>query len=143
MALGSLPSLNYLDLSENQFSGQIPPELGQLKLVVLNLSSNQLSGMVPIEFQNGAYERRCCFLHPVHGTGDPIAVGISPEKLFAVRSRYRRRESRSISAGIGTTKEFCNKRRYSSLKQLRISGNSPGIDGIVDACNFRPITGRG
>ena len=54
-ALGSLPSLTYLHLSENQFLGQIPSELGHLKLNILNLSSNQLSGLVPFEFQNEAY----------------------------------------------------------------------------------------
>ncbi|RVW79222.1 Receptor protein kinase CLAVATA1 [Vitis vinifera] len=42
--------------SENQFSGQIPPELGHLTLNILDLSFNQLSGMVPIEFQYGGYE---------------------------------------------------------------------------------------
>ena len=105
-------------------------QIGRLWQIV-----NQISRYDP-NFRS-IWFRSCCFLRPVHGTGDPIAAGISPEKLFAVRSRYRRCESRSISAGIGTTKEFCNKRRYSSLKQLRISGNSPGMSLLERSSTMR------
>ncbi len=44
------PTSGYLDLSSNQLSGTIPPELGQLTgLNVLDLSGNQLRGTIPPE----------------------------------------------------------------------------------------------
>ena len=46
--LGSLSTLESLDLSKNQLSGEIPSELGDLdNLTSLNLEENQLSGKVP------------------------------------------------------------------------------------------------
>ncbi|KAI5442046.1 hypothetical protein KIW84_011202, partial [Lathyrus oleraceus] len=50
-----IPSLSVLDLSENQFSGDIPSILP--RLTVFNLSSNHLRGRVPSEFENSAYDR--------------------------------------------------------------------------------------
>ncbi|KAF3647211.1 putative leucine-rich repeat receptor-like protein kinase-like [Capsicum annuum] len=45
----SLPFLEYVDLSMNQLSGTIPPELGKMKsLEILTLGSNNLSGPIPI-----------------------------------------------------------------------------------------------
>lgn len=42
-----------LSLSQNQLSGQIPPQLGQLvELKYLNLHSNQLWGKIPREPRN-------------------------------------------------------------------------------------------
>jgi len=46
--IGHLKVLNVLDLSSNSFSGQIPPEINNLtSLQVLQLSNNQLTGEVP------------------------------------------------------------------------------------------------
>ena len=48
--LGQLANLEALALSNNQLSGRIPTELGQLaNLEVLVLSNNQLSGRIPTE----------------------------------------------------------------------------------------------
>ena len=48
--LGTLTQLTRLDLSGNQLSGEVPPELGTLtQLTRLDLSGNQLSGEVPPE----------------------------------------------------------------------------------------------
>ncbi|XP_026432351.1 MDIS1-interacting receptor like kinase 2-like [Papaver somniferum] len=50
--IGNLNSIQYkLDLSQNELAGEIPSDLGKLnKLVELNLSRNKLSGSVPNSF---------------------------------------------------------------------------------------------
>ena len=51
--LGNLNSLTYLRLDNNNLSGSIPPELGNLNnLTYLNLYNNNLSGNIPIELGN-------------------------------------------------------------------------------------------
>ncbi|KAH7514661.1 hypothetical protein FEM48_Zijuj11G0113500 [Ziziphus jujuba var. spinosa] len=48
-----LTAFTSIDFSSNEFQGQIPKELGQLKsLLVLNLSNNVLSGQIPSSFGN-------------------------------------------------------------------------------------------
>ncbi len=48
--LGQLAHLTFLDLGDNQLTGGIPPELGQLtRLTYLNLFGNQLTGGIPPE----------------------------------------------------------------------------------------------
>ena len=42
-----------LDLSDNQLTGSIPPEIGDLtNLISLDLGENQLTGIIPDEFCN-------------------------------------------------------------------------------------------
>merc|ERR1711991_677741 len=51
--IGNLIQLTYLGLYNNQLSGQIPKEIGNLiQLTYLGLSNNQLSGQIPKEIGN-------------------------------------------------------------------------------------------
>ena len=46
--IGNLINLRHLDLGKNQFSGPIPPEIGNLtNLNFLSLKDNQLTGEIP------------------------------------------------------------------------------------------------
>ncbi len=48
--IGNLTNLSNLNLSNNSLTGSIPPELGNLtNLNYLNLSDNQLTGLIPNE----------------------------------------------------------------------------------------------
>jgi hypothetical protein len=49
--IGNLTRLEYLDLGDNDFSGEIPEELGSLEyLVYLRLTGNKLTGPIPDSF---------------------------------------------------------------------------------------------
>jgi Leucine-rich repeat (LRR) protein len=51
--IGNLTNLTYLNLSNNQLSGSIPSEIGNLtNLTTLGLGSNQLTGSIPPEMWN-------------------------------------------------------------------------------------------
>ena len=51
--LGNLANLTVLSLVQNQLSGEIPPELGNLGILQeLDLVQNQLSGEIPPELGN-------------------------------------------------------------------------------------------
>jgi hypothetical protein len=72
--LGSLGFMVTLNLSANQLSGSIPPELGELAgLVGLNLSANQLSGGIPPEL------RHLGFLLYLNLGANQLSGGIPPE----------------------------------------------------------------
>ena len=51
--IGNLTNLTTLDLHSNQLTGEIPPEIGNLtNLTTLNLTDNQLTGIIPNEICN-------------------------------------------------------------------------------------------
>lgn len=47
--IGKMHNLSLLHLGFNHFVGELPPQIGQLPLVVLNISDNEFSGQVPEE----------------------------------------------------------------------------------------------
>ncbi|XP_052179502.1 probable LRR receptor-like serine/threonine-protein kinase At1g74360 isoform X3 [Diospyros lotus] len=48
-AIGKLQRFSMLHLGINRFSGDLPPEIGLVPLVVLNISHNKFSGKIPAE----------------------------------------------------------------------------------------------
>ncbi|KAD2805978.1 hypothetical protein R6Q59_029035 [Mikania micrantha] len=50
--LGSMDDFSMLHLGGNMFSGTLPVEIGEMSLVVLNVSQNRLSGRVPMLLGN-------------------------------------------------------------------------------------------
>ena len=74
--LGQLVNLEWLDLDENQLSGAIPPELGKLaNLVSLDLRENQLTGAIPPELGNLANLERLDLLENQLGGEIPPELG--------------------------------------------------------------------
>jgi hypothetical protein len=57
--LGELSALEELDLSQNQFTGDIPPQLANVRrLRVLNLSGNRLTGSLPRNFATAVVQQQ-------------------------------------------------------------------------------------
>ncbi|CAI0462063.1 unnamed protein product [Linum tenue] len=54
-SLGSLPSLNALNISDNQLSGRIQGTMSSLKRNLLDLSNNKLTGGIPLSLSVDAY----------------------------------------------------------------------------------------
>ena len=56
-SLGNLSNLEWLDLSSNMLTGEIPRKLADITyLEVLNLSENHLVGMIPLGNQFNTFE---------------------------------------------------------------------------------------
>ena len=74
--LGNLANLQRLDLSGNDLSGEIPAELGNLaNLEILNLSVNGLSGEIPVKLGNLANLQRL-YLYINQLSGEiPVKLG--------------------------------------------------------------------
>ncbi|KAL7236210.1 hypothetical protein ACSBR1_019466 [Camellia fascicularis] len=98
-SIGSLRSLNFLNLSHNETSREIPVSLSSLKLSILDLSNNRLMGRIPdslsIEAFVGGFARNramCC-------DGCLICVTC----IFHVKYKYK------------AENQDCPIKRYSSL----------------------------
>ncbi|XWS59373.1 hypothetical protein CRYUN_Cryun08bG0116000 [Craigia yunnanensis] len=50
--IGKMQHFSVLHLGCNKFNGKLPTEIGQLPLVVLNVSWNKFSGQIPMEIEN-------------------------------------------------------------------------------------------
>ena len=81
--LGNLPNLEDLDLSDNQLNGEIPGELGNLpNLEDLDLSDNQLSGEILAELGKISI----LILHGNQLSGEiPIETGNAPNLSLSGR----------------------------------------------------------
>ncbi|CAF1910928.1 unnamed protein product, partial [Brassica napus] len=83
---GNLLELCGLDLSQNEFSGEIPVELGGLlELHALNLSHNYLSGVIPRSFSGlKAVESLDLSFNRLHGEIPPQLSALSSLGVFKV-----------------------------------------------------------
>ncbi|WVZ61663.1 hypothetical protein U9M48_011501 [Paspalum notatum var. saurae] len=108
-----------LDLSYNQLSGQIPPEIGGLiNLGTLNISNNHLSGQIPSTLG------QCVHLESLNMEGN-LLEGRIPESFMALRGVIELDLSRNNLSGA--IPEFFES--LSSLNLLNLSFNN--FEGAV------------
>ncbi|OEL33878.1 putative LRR receptor-like serine/threonine-protein kinase [Dichanthelium oligosanthes] len=110
----SISSLSLgLDLSNNNLTGMIPPEIGKLiNLVLLNVSSNKLSGEIP------AALGQCVVLSSLQMEGNML-TGIIPQSLHELKSIQQLDLSENNLSGQ-IPEFFVN---FSSLYHLNLSYN--------------------
>ncbi len=93
--LGNLASLQYLGLFSNQLSGSIPPELGNLaSLEYLVLYQNQLTGSIPPEFDNLASLQQLVLWN------NQLSGSIPPELGNLARLQYLGLSNNQLSGSI-------------------------------------------
>ena len=93
--LGNLTNLVELDLSTNQLTGSIPPELGNLtNLVQLDLSTNQLTGSIPPELGN------LNNLSSLHLASNQLTGSIPPELGNLTKLSYLELQNNQLTGSI-------------------------------------------
>ena len=97
--LGSLTSLNVLNLSDNRLSGTIPDWLGDLRLQNLYLNGNQLSGCVP-DGSRADLINHDFMAVDANGDGDTADAGDTPGLPFCTLS------SLTLSGDVTLNPEF-------------------------------------
>ncbi|RDX74960.1 Leucine-rich repeat receptor-like tyrosine-protein kinase PXC3, partial [Mucuna pruriens] len=120
-AFGNLPDLEFLDLSSNKFEGSIPPELGGLRsLKTLNLSNNMLVGEMPKELQGLESLQDFQIFNNLLSGMIPSWVG----NLTSVRdfSAYENQ----FSGGIPGTLGFISELKILNLHSNHLEGPIPG-----------------
>ena len=129
--LGNYEVLEFLDLSGNQLGGEIPSHLGDLaSLTSLDLSDNQLSGEVPSELADRAASMEKLNLRGNESNGSKLEFGSDVGEYLAAVLRF--------TAGCGA--------RHLG----RVRGLFPGLDraygataGAESASGLRPGNYRG
>ncbi|GAV84892.1 LRR_1 domain-containing protein/LRRNT_2 domain-containing protein/LRR_7 domain-containing protein/LRR_8 domain-containing protein [Cephalotus follicularis] len=115
--IGSIQSLEYMDISHNVFDGLIPSDIANLKnLVLLNLSSNYFEGLVPSGFANFT-KLRYLDLQANGFSGDVMSL-LSQLGGMVYVDLSTNRFSGSLDLGLG------NSSFISSIQYLNISHNS-------------------
>uniref|UniRef100_A0ACD5WY44 Uncharacterized protein n=1 Tax=Avena sativa TaxID=4498 RepID=A0ACD5WY44_AVESA len=110
-----------LDLSHNQLSGQIPPEIGGLvNLGPLNISNNQLSGQIPSTLGE------CLHLESLHLEGNILHGRIPPSFMNLRGIIVMDLSQNNFSGEIPDFFEY-----FSSMKLLNLSFNN--FEGPVPA----------
>ncbi|CAA0838908.1 disease resistance family protein / LRR family protein [Striga hermonthica] len=109
-----LQALEFLVLSENQISGHLPHQFGELRsLQTLDLSNNSLSGVIPSETGN------LLSLERLHLDNNKL-MGNLPESIGKLVNLTELWVYNNMLEGVVTETHFAN---LSNLKSLRASGN--------------------
>jgi Leucine-rich repeat (LRR) protein len=118
--LGNLSNLEELYLPSNQLSGSIPPELGNLShLAYLSLRENQLSGSIPPELGNlSNLEELCLPSNQLSGSIPPELGNLSNLKELTLANNQ-------LSGSIPPKLQNLTNLRNLSLDQNQLSGSIP------------------
>nr|GFB71451.1 MDIS1-interacting receptor like kinase 2-like [Tanacetum cinerariifolium] len=115
-SLGYLQYLESLFLSDNEFIGHIPQELGKLKLVNIELTNNSFSGSLPNEICNGT---KLEFLL----AGNNILTGRIPKSLYNCSSLRRvRLDGNQLTGDISKSFGIYPHLAYISLNDNKLYG---------------------
>ena len=120
--LGNLSNLQGLDLSYNQLSGNIPPKLGSLSnLQYLNLGANhQLSGIIPSEFGNLS-NLQGLYLYSIYQL-----IGAIPAELGKLSNlQFLNLSDNQLSGTIPTELGKLSNLQRLDLAHNQLSGNIP------------------
>lgn len=151
--IGSLHSLEFLDLSRNRFHGSVPSTLFSLRnLEVLNLSSNGFGGPLPVGFdslvklkyidlKDNGFEGD--IMHFVEQLGDVVYLDLSQNKFSGSLDLGLGKSS--FVSGIQYLNVSCNALVgklfahdgmpfFDSLEVFDASHN--GLDGVLPSFNF-------
>ncbi|MBA0601095.1 hypothetical protein Gorai_004284, partial [Gossypium raimondii] len=86
-----LPHMEYLDLSRNAFEQDLLPSIGDMKnLQVLDLSYNNFSGEIPKELTVGCNDLRVLMLsgNKLHGQIFPMLYNLTQLRVLQLRNNY-------------------------------------------------------
>ncbi|KAE9596269.1 putative non-specific serine/threonine protein kinase [Lupinus albus] len=115
--IGSMVSLEFLDLSLNKFYGLVPPNIAELSnLVYLNLSSNEFGGPLLIDF-NKLERLKYLDLHSNNFSGDIMQIFLLMGSVLHVDL-----SSNSFSGTLDL--RLGNESFLSSIRHLNVSHNS-------------------
>ncbi|MFC1574371.1 leucine-rich repeat domain-containing protein, partial [Candidatus Latescibacterota bacterium] len=120
-----------LDLSNNNLSGTIPPEIGNLKnLYSLNLGTNQLTGSIPPEIGT-LVNLRLLYIHH-----NPLQGSIPPEigNLTILEGLYL--SYNQLSGSIPPEIGMLTKLRESNLNNNQLTGSIPPEIGMLTNLTF-------
>ena len=131
--LGNLANLRWLTLSNNQLSGSIPPELGSLtNLLDLYLDWNQLSGSIPPELGNLAN------LQDLDLSNNQLSGSIPPELGNLTNLQHLRLSNNQLSGSIPPELGNLANLHYLHLSNTHLSGSIPPELGNL--ANLRWLT---
>ncbi|XP_042491617.1 probable inactive receptor kinase At5g10020 [Macadamia integrifolia] len=128
LGIGSIGSLESLDLSRNSFHGSVPLDLKNLKnLLLLNLSSNNLGGTIPPSF--GTLEQlKHLDLHSNSFTGDISDLIMQLQNVVYV-DLSSNKFSGSLNFDLGNS-TFVSTVQYLNLSHNALAGELFARDGM-------------
>ncbi len=134
--LGNLSQLTLLRLENNQLSGSIPSELENLRLTILYLYNNQLSGSIPSELGNLSQLRNLSF------DGNQLSGSIPSElgNLSRLSTLYLNHNQLSgeIPSELGNLSQLYRLSLYSN----QLSGSIPSELGNLTQLRYLYLSGN-